>query len=138
VAHEHGIPVHSDAVQAIGAIDVDFGALQLDALTVSSHKVGGPLGVGALVVARGVTPEPLLHGGAQERLRSGTLDAPAICAFAAALRTAIDSREQSAVRIAALRDHLVAGVLDRIPDAVVMGDLSPGGRLPGHVGVRAG
>jgi len=132
LAREAAIPVHSDAVQAVGSIPIDFALLGLDALTVSSHKVGGPHGVGALVARRGRTLEPVLHGGSQERSRSGTLDAPGIAGFAAALAAAVECREDSAVRIGALRDNLVRGVLLAVPDAVLTGDRDPAGRLPGH------
>ena len=77
VAHEHGIPFHSDAVQAVGQLPVDFAASGVDALTITGHKFGGPLGAGALLLGRDVTCTPLLHGGGQERdVRSGTLDTP--------------------------------------------------------------
>jgi len=85
VAHEYGIPIHSDAVQAVGQLDVDYAASGLDALTFTGHKVGGPIGVGALLLGRKTTLTPVLHGGGQEReVRSGTLDAPAIAGLAAA------------------------------------------------------
>ena len=85
VAHEYGVPFHTDAVQAAAQIPVDFAASGADALTVTGHKLGGPVGVGALILARGVAPVPVLHGGGQERdIRSGTLDTPAIRAFAVA------------------------------------------------------
>ena len=87
IAHRYGIPVHSDAVQAVGQLPIDFAASGLDALTISGHKVGGPLGVGALIVARDLLLTPVMHGGGQERdLRSGTLDTPAIAGFAAAVQ----------------------------------------------------
>ena len=132
LAHAHGIPVHSDGVQAVGSLDVDFRLSGLDALTVSSHKVGGPHGAGALVVGRGVSIEPLLHGGAQERLRSGTLDSPGIAGFAAALAAAVDGHAEAAHRLTSLRNELVAGVLELVPDVVVSGDPDSAGRLPGH------
>ena len=85
VAHEYGVPFHTDAVQAAAQLPVDFAASGADALTVTGHKLGGPVGVGALILARGVAPVPVLHGGGQERdIRSGTLDTPAIRAFAVA------------------------------------------------------
>ena len=77
VAAPHGIPVHTDAVQAVGAVPVDFAASGVDALTLTGHKLGGPYGVGALVLRRELSLTPLLHGGGQERdIRSGTLDMP--------------------------------------------------------------
>ena len=132
LARPHGIPVHSDGVQAIGVLDLEFASSGLDALSVSSHKVGGPLGVGALVAARGLTLEPLLHGGSQERSRSGTLDVPGIAGFAAALSTTDERRLDTVGRVSALRDALVDGVRREIPDAVFTGDPRSQGRLPGN------
>ena len=83
IAHAHGIPVHTDAVQALGQVPVDFAASGVDAMTITGHKIGGPYGVGALIVRREVELTALLHGGGQERdVRSGTIDAPAIAGFA--------------------------------------------------------
>ncbi|MDJ0341419.1 cysteine desulfurase family protein [Streptomyces sp. H10-C2] len=132
VAHEYGVPLHADAVQAFGQIEVDFAASGLDAMTVTGHKIGGPYGVGALVLRRDHAPVPLLHGGGQERSRSGTLDTPAIAAFAAAGALAAERREQFAREAGALRDDLVAKVLAAVPDAVLNGDPSPEGRLPAN------
>lgn len=133
-AHRHGVPVHSDAVQAVGQVPVDFAASGLDALTVSAHKVGGPIGVGALLVGRDVPLTALLHGGQQERERSGTVDAPAVASFAAALKATVSRLEERVARLAALRDRLVAGVLAEVPDAVYNGDPSadPSRRLAGN------
>ncbi|HWI43975.1 MAG TPA: cysteine desulfurase family protein [Nocardioides sp.] len=132
VAAEHGIPVHTDAVQAIGAVPVDFAASGVDALSVSGHKVGGPHGVGALVVRREVDLAALLHGGGQERdVRSGTLDVPAIAGFAAAVEVAVKQQADHAARLAALRDRLVDAVRAVVPDVVLNGD--PVDRLPGNV-----
>jgi cysteine desulfurase len=132
-ARAHGVPVHSDAVQAVGQLPVDFAATGLDAMTVSGHKVGGPMGVGALVVRREVELVPVLHGGGQEReVRSGTLDVAAIAGFAAAVDAATAARAEEAPRLAALRDALVASVLAAAPDAVLNGDAGAGGRLPGN------
>ncbi|MBM9459274.1 cysteine desulfurase [Nocardioides sp. zg-536] len=132
LAAEHGIPVHTDAVQAVGAVPVDFAACGVDALTVSGHKVGGPQGVGALLARRELALVPLLHGGGQERdVRSGTLDVPAIAGFAAAVELAVKQQHEHAVRLAALRDRLVDVVRREVPDVVVNG--SPTDRLPGNV-----
>ncbi|MFI5760450.1 cysteine desulfurase family protein [Streptomyces sp. NPDC051563] len=131
VARESGIPLHSDAVQAFGQLDVRFGDSGLAAMTVSGHKVGGPYGIGALLLGRDQTPVPVLHGGGQERhVRSGTLDVPAIAAFAVAAVLAAERRERFAAEIGALRDRLVAAVLHEVPDAVLGGD--PDGRLPAN------
>jgi cysteine desulfurase len=131
VAAEHGVPFHTDAVQAIGALPVDVGATGVDALTLTGHKFGGPVGAGALVLGRDVDCAPLLHGGGQEReVRSGTLDTAAIVGLAVAAETAVAARPETAARVAALRDDLVAGVLAAVPDAVLSGD--PVDRLPGN------
>lgn len=133
VAAESGVPLHADAVQAVGQLPVDFAASGLAAMTVSGHKIGGPYGIGALVLGREHTPVPVLHGGGQERhVRSGTLDVPAVAAFAVAGRHAAAHRERFAREIGALRDRLVAAVRDAVPDAVLNGDPAPGGRLPAN------
>ena len=133
VAHEYGIPFHTDAVQAAAQLPVDFAASGVDALTVTGHKLGGPVGVGALILARGVEPVPVLHGGGQERdIRSGTLDTPAIRAFAVAAAVCAKQRTEEAERLTALRDDLVRQVLAAVPDAVLNGPPSGPGRLPGN------
>jgi cysteine desulfurase len=133
VAHEYGVPFHTDAVQAAAQLPVDFAASGADALTVTGHKLGGPVGVGALILARGVTPVPVLHGGGQERdIRSGTLDTPAIRAFAVAAEVCAKQRADEAERLAALRDELVRQVLAAVPDAVLNGPPSGPDRLPGN------
>jgi cysteine desulfurase len=133
VAHEYGIPFHTDAVQAAAQLSVDFAASGADALTVTAHKLGGPVGVGALILGRGVDPVPVLHGGGQERdVRSGTLDTPAIRAFAVAAAVCSKRRTEEAERVAALRDDLVRQVLAAVPDAVLNGPPPGPGRLPGN------
>ncbi|WP_245885941.1 cysteine desulfurase family protein [Xylanimonas oleitrophica] len=136
LAHQHGVPVHTDAVQAVGQVEVDFAASGVDAMTVTGHKLGGPLGVGALLARRELELEAVLHGGGQERgVRSGTLDVPAIRAFAVALAEAVEQREVRAKHLATLRDALVAGVRSAAPDAVLRGPdpaLAPEERLPGN------
>ncbi|WP_037913604.1 cysteine desulfurase family protein [Actinacidiphila yeochonensis] len=129
VAQEFGVPMHADAVQAFGQLPVGFAASGLDAMAVTGHKVGGPYGVGALLLRREDTPVPLLHGGDQERSRSGTLDVPAVAAFATAAALAAERREDFVREVGALRDDLVAGVRAAVPDAVLNGDPSPEGRL---------
>ena len=125
---EHGVPLHSDAVQALGQLDVD--ASIVDSLAVSGHKVGGPHGVGALVLRRGLALEPLLHGGGQERdVRSGTLDAPAIAGFAAAVLASDADRLERAARVRRLRDDLVARVTAEIDGVTRNGH--PVDNLPG-------
>jgi cysteine desulfurase len=131
VAHEHGIPFHTDAVQAVGQLPVDFASSGVDALTMTGHKLGGPLGIGALLLGRDVACTPLLHGGGQERdVRSGTLGVPGIAGLAVATDLAVRRQPETAARLAALRDDLVARVRAAVPDAVLNGD--PVGRLPGN------
>jgi cysteine desulfurase len=133
VAHERQIPFHTDAVQAAGQVPVNFAASGVDALTITGHKIGGPVGVGALLLARGIEPVPVMHGGGQERdVRSGTLDAPAIAAFAVAAQIAAKRREEEAARLAALRDELIARVIAAVPDAILNGAPPGPGRLPGN------
>ncbi|MFJ6724920.1 cysteine desulfurase family protein [Streptomyces sp. NPDC091281] len=133
VAAESGIPLHADAVQAFGQVPVDFAASGLAAMTVSGHKVGGPYGIGALLLGREHTPVPVLHGGGQERhVRSGTLDVPAIASFAVAGGLAAAHQERFAREIGALRDTLVDAVRSAVPDAILGGDPAPGGRLPAN------
>ncbi|MDN5894669.1 MAG: cysteine desulfurase [Nocardioides sp.] len=135
LAATHGIPVHTDAVQAIGAVPVDFATSGVDALTLTGHKVGGPFGVGALVVRRELEVTPLVHGGGQERdIRSGTIDAPAIVGFAAAVEASVKDQADQHVRISALRDQLVDRVRAIVPDVIRSGDPDHG--LPGHAHLR--
>jgi cysteine desulfurase len=134
LAHRHGIPVHTDAVQAVGHVPVDFAASGVDLLTLTGHKLGGPMGVGALLAVRGAALTPLLHGGGQERqVRSGTLDAPAVRGFAVATDIAVREAPAEAARLVGLRERLVAGVRASVPDVVLHGDPTVGGRLPGNV-----
>jgi cysteine desulfurase len=133
LATEHQIPFHSDAVQAAGQLHVSLADSGATALTITAHKIGGPVGVGALLLARGAQPVPVLHGGGQERdVRSGTLDVPAIRAFAVAVQVATERREDETKRLAALRDDLVAQVHAAVPDAVLNGAPPGAGRLPGN------
>ena len=133
VAREHKIPFHTDAVQAAAQVPVHFAASGADALTITGHKIGGPVGAGALLLARGAEPVPVMHGGGQERdVRSGTLDAPAIRAFAAAAQIAVKRRDEEAARLAALRDDLIARVIAAVPDAILNGAPPGPGRLPGN------
>jgi cysteine desulfurase len=131
VAAEYGVPLHADAVQAVGQVPVDFGACGLAAMTVTGHKIGGPYGIGALLLGRDHSPVPVLHGGGQERhVRSGTLDVPAVTAFAVAARLATERREKFAREIGALRDELIDTVRKTVPEAILGGD--PVDRLPGN------
>jgi cysteine desulfurase len=134
-----GVPLHTDAVQAVGQVPVDFGATGVDALTMTGHKLGGPMGAGVLLLRRDAECTPLLHGGGQERdVRSGTLDVAAIVGLQVATNLAVGTREERAARVAVLRDRLVAGIVDQVPDAQLNGpaldDVVAGGpgRLPGN------
>jgi len=133
IAAEHGVRVHSDAVQAAGHLPLDFGASGLDAMTITAHKLGGPVGIGALLLRREVEPTPLLHGGGQERkVRSGTIPAPLIASFAAAVDVAIARRDALALTLGTMRDRLVEGIRAIDPLAIVNGDpeAGPSHRLP--------
>lgn len=139
VAHAVGVPLHTDAVQAVGQVPVDFAASGVDALTMTGHKLGGPMGAGALLLRRDADCTPLLHGGGQERdVRSGTLDVAAIVGLQVAATSAVAARPSRAPRLAALRDRLVAGIQALVPDAQLNGPplddgLAGGpGRLPGN------
>lgn len=116
LATKYGVPVHADAVAAYRHLPIDFAASGLAALSVSAHKIGGPLGMGALVLSRKATVVPLIHGGGQQRqVRSGTQDAPAAHAFAAAAEHPVSD-------LSALRDELIAGVAGAVPSAILRGD----------------
>jgi cysteine desulfurase len=131
VARQAGIPFHTDAVQAVGALEVSFAASGADAMTITGHKFGGPYGVGALLLRRDAACVPQLHGGGQEReVRSGTLDTPGVVGLALAAELAVSRRPDTAGRVMALRDRLVSGVVGKIPDAVVNGERVR--RLPGN------
>ncbi|MBG6097684.1 cysteine desulfurase family protein [Nocardioides luteus] len=130
MAAQHGIPVHTDAVQAVGAVPVDFATSGVDALSLTGHKLGGPVGAGALVVRRELELTALVHGGGQERdVRSGTHATAAIAGFAAAVELAVKEQEAYATRVGALRDRLVEQVLAVVPDSHLNGPpLEPLGR----------
>ncbi|MDO8108245.1 cysteine desulfurase family protein [Isoptericola sp. b441] len=131
-AHAWGVPVHTDAVQAVGHLPVDLAAVRADAVSLTAHKLGGPVGVGALVVRRGLDLVPVLHGGGQERsVRSGTLDVVGVAGFALAAELAVSDLPAQTARLAGLRDALLAGVRDLVPDAVLRGpDPASGLRVP--------
>ncbi len=135
LAKKYKVPVHTDAVQSFGKVPLSFSELGLFAMTVSAHKIGGPVGVGALVLKKGVDITPLLHGGGQERdIRSGTINAAGIVAFATAAQAAIRDREKNALFVAGLRDSLAATIKNDLPDAVF--NAGAGERLPGILNVR--
>jgi cysteine desulfurase len=132
IASEFGVPMHSDAVQAVGQVPVDFAASGLSAMSIAAHKFGGPTGVGALLLRRDTACVPLLHGGGQERdVRSGTPDVAGAVAMAAAARIAVENLSSNSARVQALRDKLIDGVLSSIDDVYLNG-ASGTGRLPGN------
>ena len=132
VAAEFGVPMHSDAVQAVGQLPVEFAASGLSAMSVTAHKFGGPPGVGALLLRRDVTCVPLAHGGGQERdIRSGTPDVAGAVGMAAAARIAVDGLDAHSARLRRMRDRLIEGVLAEIDDVILNGARDPL-RLPGN------
>ena len=125
-----GIPVHTDAVQSFKKIPLSFAALGVTAMSLSAHKIGGPLGIGALILKRGVEIPSLLHGGGQEReIRSGTLNAPGIVGFS----TAATSGYYNSQEVSALRDYFISALSELIPDATINGLGAE--RLPGIVNI---
>lgn len=137
LADQYGIPVHTDAVQAVGNIPVHFHELGVQALAISGHKLGSPVGVGALLATRDCPLVPVMHGGGQDRqVRSGTLNAAGAAALAAAVRLAVTTRSERTEYLTRLRSYLEQGILARIPDARVRGQAADHadnlGRLPTH------
>lgn len=144
LAARAGVPMHVDAIAAYGQLPIDVHAMRratdaprgagLVALSVSAHKIGGPAGIGALVLDRSAALEPLIHGGGQQRrVRSGTQDVAAAASFAAAAVAVHARLDDDARRMSALRDRLIAGALAAVPEARLSGDDDPAGRLPGNV-----
>ena len=129
LAGAHGVPVHVDAIAAYGYLPIDFRALGAATLSVSAHKIGGPVGVGALLIARSATVVPLVHGGNQQRGRSGTQDVAGAVAFGLAAEQAVAGLAHTD-SLAALRDRLIAGVQAAVPTALLRGD--PVDRLAGN------
>ena len=131
VALARGVPIHTDAVQGGGVLDVNVKALGVDAMSLSGHKLGAPKGVGVLFLRGRLQAEPVLHGGGQERgRRSGTENVAGAVGFARALELATAGRAERSERLARLRDDLIAGVLAGVPEALLTGH--PTLRLPGH------
>ncbi len=128
------IPVHADCVQSFGKVELSFKKLGLTAATISAHKIGGPLGVAALILKKGLDIEPVLHGGGQERdLRSGTFNAPSIVSFAAAASDAQLNRKAREVIIRELKQELIQTIKKNVPEAQVNGDLEKS--LPGIISI---
>ena len=131
VCRRHGVIFHTDAVQAVGHLPIDVGAMNIDMLSLSAHKFHGPKGVGALYCKKGIFLQTLIEGGAQERgKRAGTENVPAISGMAAALEYACDNMQKNNEKLTKMRDRLIEG-LSRIPHSVVNGDVEH--RLPGNV-----
>ena len=133
LAARFGVPVHVDAIAAYGYQPIDFHELGVAALSVSAHKIGGPVGVGALVIARSATIEPLLHGGNQQRARSGTQNAAGAVAFGVAATLAHTGMDARVAKLEVLRERLTSGIQSAVPSAVLRGDPNPAGRLAGNV-----
>lgn len=132
ICREHGVKVHTDAVQACGRIAVDFEAMGADLLSLSSHKIGGPMGVGALIIRRGFELRPLIQGGGQERRRrAGTENVAAIAGFGAAAEAASADLQAEYPRLRELRDHAEAELLTMTQGVVVIGHGGP--RLPNTI-----
>jgi cysteine desulfurase len=130
IAHAVGARMHTDAVQSAGWLDVGLDALEVDAVTVAGHKLGAPKGTGALAVRGSVPLEPLLHGGGQERgRRSGTENVAGAVGLAAAFELVPEARGQAA-SVAAMRDSLIDGILNGVPEAILTGPRRE--RLPNH------
>jgi cysteine desulfurase len=131
----HDVAFHTDAVQVLGQLPMNLTELGASAVTITAHKAGGPFGVGALILDPDIKPTPVLHGGGHEReIRSGTLDAAGIASFAVAVRSAVERQAQFAVRVKALRNDLIARVLEAVPAAKLNGepDLIGDQRLPAN------
>ncbi len=127
-------PVHTDCVQSFGKVDLSFKNLGVTAATISAHKVGGPLGVAALILKRGLDIEPILHGGGQERdIRSGTFNAPGIVAFAAAAKDAVTNKIERDIKIRQLKEELINIIKKNVSDIWVNGNQDKS--LPGIVSI---
>ena len=134
VCREHGIPFHTDAVQAAGHLPIDVQKENIDLLSMSAHKFHGPKGIGALYCRRGIRLTNFIEGGAQERgKRGGTENLPAICGMAAALEDACRGMDERAKRVAGMRDRIIDGIVQNIPHVLVNGDREK--RLPGNVNI---
>ena len=123
IADQKSIPVHTDAVQSLGKVKVSFADLGVFAMTISAHKVGGPVGVGALILKKGIEITPLLHGGGQERdIRSGTFNAPGIVAFVAAAQAAERDREKNLLQVEKVREAFLKVLTESVSDFWINGE----------------
>lgn len=135
IAREKGIKFHTDAVQSFGKVEVDVEKLNVDLLSISSHKINGPKGVGALYIKKGTRVVPLIHGGGQERgIRSGTENVPGIVGFGKACELASQQLDEHYEKLSSIRDELIDKVLANIPEAYLNGDRD--NRLPNLVNFR--
>ncbi len=134
IAREKGIYFHTDAVQAIGHVDIDVNDLNVDLLSLAAHKFYGPKGVGALYIRRGTKLHPHIHGGAQERnRRAGTENLPGIVGLGKAIELATENIKEESERLTRLRDRLIEGIMSKVDDAILNGH--PTKRLPGNVNI---
>ena len=134
ITHEKGIYFHTDAVQAVGNIDIDLKDLDVDLLTYSGHKINGPKGIGVLYIKQGTKITNLLHGGEQEKgKRAGTENVPGIIGIGKATELATEGIKQKTIYLENLRDKCINGIMENIPDTILNGD--PVNRLPGNINV---
>ena len=132
ICRERKIPFHTDAVQAVGHLPIDVTQAKIDLLSASAHKFHGPKGVGFLFAGKGLSPSPLIRGGAQERSRrAGTENVAGIVGMAAALEESVSRMEETAQKLSRLRDRLIASLASEIPHAALNGDAVK--RLPSNV-----
>lgn len=135
IAHENGIIFHTDAVQTFGKVEIDVEKQNIDLLSVSSHKINGPKGVGAIYIKKGIRLVPLIHGGGQERgIRAGTENVAGIVGFGKAAEIATSKLDEHAEKLSKIRDEIVEKVLDTIPESYLNGDKDQ--RLPNIANLR--
>ena len=134
IAKKHGVLFHTDAVQAVGHVPIDVEKLQVDLLSMSGHKLGAPKGIGAIYIRKGTRISPLIFGGAQEKkLRAGTENIAGIVGLGKAAELAVAEMEETTKKLTALRDKLIHGILESIPDSRLNGH--PTDRLPGNCNI---
>ena len=134
IAKKHGVLFHTDAVQAVGHVPIDVEKLQVDLLSMSGHKLGAPKGIGAIYIRKGTRISPLIFGGAQEKkLRAGTENIAGIVGLGKAAELAVAEMEETTKKLIALRDKLIHGILESIPDSRLNGH--PTDRLPGNCNI---
>ena len=134
IAKKHGVLFHTDAVQAVGHVPIDVEKLRVDLLSMSGHKLGAPKGIGAIYIRKGTRISPLIFGGAQEKkLRAGTENIAGIVGLGKAAELAVAEMEETTKKLTALRDKLIHGILESIPDSRLNGH--PTDRLPGNCNI---